>query len=186
MGLACGRHPDPPVRDCQPVAARQYVTYRHGSSMIGRVMNAASPVTEVLGRLLVGIDHVGIAVSDLDTAVAMWAMLGWRETHRETNDEQGVHEVMLSAPGGGPQMQLLASAREDSAIARFLTKRGPGLQQVAFEVTDVQAAIDACLRAGLEVLHPQPQRGTAGRQISFIHPNSCGGVLVELIGPANP
>lgn len=147
-------------------------------------MNAPSAMTDALGGLLLGIDHVGIAVEDLESAVQLWASLGWSETHRETNDEQGVHEVMLSASAGGPQIQLLASSRDDSTIAVFLAKRGPGLQQLALEVTDVQAAIDACTAAGLQVLDHEPRRGTNGRDIAFIHPKSCGGVLVELIGPA--
>lgn len=151
--------------------------------MIRRVMNPAPNVTDALGTLLVGIDHVGIAVEDLGSAVATWAVLGWRQTHRETNVEQGVDEIMLSAPGGGPQIQLLASIHDGSPIARFVATRGPGLQQIAFEVTNVRAAISACVAAGLEVIDPEPRHGTAGREISFLHPRSCGGVLVELIGP---
>jgi methylmalonyl-CoA/ethylmalonyl-CoA epimerase len=167
----------------------QYVTalLRRGDadpSMISHVTNTPQALAATLGTLLVRLDHVGIAVDDLDTAVAQWSALGWREVHREVNADEGVWESMLDAPGGGAQLQLLASTSDDSPISRFIDTRGTGIQQVAFEVTDVAAAIEACLVAGLEVLYKVPRRGTSGRDITFIHPRSCAGVLVELIGPA--
>ena len=136
---------------------------------------------------LLRIDHVGIAVPDLDEAVAFYAeTFGLRCVHEETNHEQGVREAMLAVgpDAGGPRLQLLAPATPDSAIAKFLDRSGPGLQQLAYTVRDV-AATSAALRArGLRLLYDEPRRGTAGSWINFVHPKDAGGVLVELVQPA--
>jgi methylmalonyl-CoA/ethylmalonyl-CoA epimerase len=135
---------------------------------------------------LIRIDHVGIAVADLNEAVAFYAeTFGLRCVHQEANEEQGVREAMLAVGDGtGPRLQLLAPLRPDSAIATFLDRNGPGLQQLAYTVADV-AATSAALRArGLRVLYDEPKRGTAGSRINFIHPKDAGGVLVELVQQA--
>jgi methylmalonyl-CoA/ethylmalonyl-CoA epimerase len=135
---------------------------------------------------LLRIDHVGIAVPDLDVAKTFYAeTFGLRVVHEETNDEQGVREAMLAVgDGAGPRLQLLAPSRPDSAIAKFLDRSGPGLQQLAYTVADVEAA-SATLRArGLRLLYDTPRRGTAGSLINFVHPKDAGGVLVELVEPA--
>ncbi len=136
---------------------------------------------------LLRIDHVGLAVPDLDAAVAFWSdAFGMRCVHEETNHEQGVREAMLAVgpDDGGPRVQLLAPATPDSPIAKFLGRNGPGLQQVAYTVRDV-AATGAALRArGLRLLYDEPRRGTAGSLINFVHPKDAGGVLVELVQPA--
>ena len=136
---------------------------------------------------VLGVDHVGIAVPDLDAAVEWYAStLGLVVTHEEVNEEQGVREAMLSAPGGigGAAVQLLAPLRPDSAIGKFLDRNGPGIQQVAYRVADVEA-VSAALRAqGLRLLYEQPRRGTAGSRINLVHPKDAGGVLVELVAPA--
>ncbi len=136
---------------------------------------------------LLRIDHVGMAVPDLDAAVAFWTdTFGMRCVHQETNHEQGVREAMMAVgpDGGGPRVQLLAPATPDSAIAKFLDRSGPGLQQLAYTVRDV-AATSAALRAkGLRLLYDEPRRGTAGSLINFVHPKDAGGVLVELVEPA--
>jgi methylmalonyl-CoA/ethylmalonyl-CoA epimerase len=135
---------------------------------------------------LIRIDHVGIAVADLDEALAFYAeTFGLRCVHQEANEEQGVREAMLAVGDGtGPRLQLLAPLRPDSAIATFLDRNGPGLQQLAYTVADV-AATSAALRArGLRVLYDEPRRGTAGSRINFIHPKDAGGVLVELVQQA--
>lgn len=136
--------------------------------------------------LFTAVDHVGIAVPDLDEAIAWYReTFGMIVTHDEVNEEQGVREAMLAvAPGGETQIQLLAPARPDSAIARFLDRSGPGVQQVAYRVTDVEAAGTELRARGLRLLYDAPVRGTAGSRINFVHPKDAGGVLVELVEPA--
>ncbi|MEU4422610.1 methylmalonyl-CoA epimerase [Actinoplanes sp. NPDC024001] len=135
---------------------------------------------------LLRIDHVGIAVPDLDEAIRFYAEnFGLRCVHEETNDEQGVREAMLAVGDGtGPRLQLLAPARPDSAIAKFLDRNGPGLQQLAYTVADVKVAADRLRARGLRLLYDEPRRGTGGSRINFVHPKDAGGVLVELVEPA--
>ena len=136
---------------------------------------------------ITAVDHVGIAVADLDAAIAWYAdTLGLVAVHRETNEEQGVREAMLSAPGGagGAAVQLLAPLRPDSAIGRFLDRSGPGIQQVAYRVEDIDATSAVLRGKGLRLLYDAPKRGTAGSRINFVHPKDAGGVLVELVEPA--
>ena len=131
------------------------------------------------------IDHVGIAVPDLDAAIAWYAEnLGLVATHQEVNEEQGVREAMLSAGDGGAAIQLLAPLRPDSAIGKFLDRNGPGIQQMAYRVVDIEATSDALRAQGKRLLYPEPRRGTAGSRINFLHPKDAGGVLVELVEPA--
>jgi len=138
---------------------------------------------------LVRIDHVGVAVADLDAAIAHYQrVFGMRCVHQETNQEQGVREAML-AVGDGPDagyLQLLAPLTPESPIARFLDRHGPGVQQVAFTVTDVTAAAAELRARGARVLYPEPRPGTAGSRINFVHPKDAGGVLVELVEPGRP
>ena len=140
--------------------------------------------------LLLGIDHVGIAVPDLDVAIAFYEKaFGMRVQHAETNESQGVREAMLSVGDGGPDatcLQLLAPLDATSTIARFLDRSGPGLQQLAYRVTDVEAVSAVLRERGLRLLYDEPRRGTAGSRINFIHPKDAGGVLVELVEPATP
>src|SRR6478609_7475898 len=134
------------------------------------------------------IDHVGVAVPDLDAAITFnTGTLGGRLAHRETNQAQGVEEAMIAfgtAPGAA-QVQLLAPLTPDSTIAKFLDRNGPGLQQLALRVDDVVAASAAARAAGLRTLYDEPRRGTAGSSINFLHPKDAGGVLVELVEPAS-
>lgn len=142
-----------------------------------------------LGDLVSAIDHVGIAVADLDAAIDFQReTFGLVLTHSEVNEEQGVREAMLSAPGdttGATRIQLLAPLRDDSAIAKHLDRNGPGLQQLAFRVTDVEAACDTLRGKGVRLLYESPRRGTANSRINFVHPKDAGGVLVELVEPAH-
>lgn len=142
--------------------------------------------TSSLGALVTGVDHVGIAVADLDEAITWYAdTLGLIATHTETNEEQGVREAMLSAPGDtGAAIQLLAPLRPDSAIGKFIDRNGPGIQQLAYRVSDIDAACAALREKGVRLLYPEPRRGTAGSRINFVHPRDAGGVLVELVEPA--
>lgn len=135
------------------------------------------------------IDHVGIAVADLDEAIAFWErVFGLRCVHVETNEEQGVREAMLAVGPGtdGGCVQLLAPLSPDSPIARFLERSGPGVQQVAYSVDDIDAACAALRARGVRLLYEEPRRGTGGSRINFVHPKDAGGVLVELVEPAEP
>jgi methylmalonyl-CoA/ethylmalonyl-CoA epimerase len=132
------------------------------------------------------IDHVGIAVADLDEAIAFWErVFGMRCVHVETNEEQGVREAMLAVgpTTEGGCVQLLAPLTPDSPIARFLERSGPGVQQVAYTVDDIDAACAALRARGVRLLYETPRRGTAGSRINFVHPKDAGGVLVELVEP---
>ena len=131
------------------------------------------------------IDHVGVAVPDLDAAIEFYErVFGMRCVHTEVNLEQGVREAMLAVGTGPDRLQLLAPLSPDSTIAKFLDRHGPGMQQIAYTVTDVEAAADAIRARGLRVLYDEARRGTAGSQVNFVHPKDCGGVLVELVQPA--
>ncbi|WP_072802648.1 methylmalonyl-CoA epimerase [Rhodococcoides yunnanense] len=141
--------------------------------------------------LVTAIDHVGIAVPDLDVAIAWYSEhLGMISTHEEVNEDQGVREAMLSFPGAGSDsaaLQLLAPLNEDSTIAKFIGRNGPGLQQLAYRVTDIEEISTELRSRGVRLLYDAPRRGTADSRINFIHPKDAGGVLVELVEPAkNP
>ncbi|GIF18739.1 methylmalonyl-CoA/ethylmalonyl-CoA epimerase [Actinoplanes tereljensis] len=137
------------------------------------------------GLGLLRIDHVGIAVADLDAALKFYAeIFEIHSVHEETNEDQGVREAMLAVGDGtGPRLQLLAPLRPDSAIAKFLDRSGPGLQQLAYTVADVEAAAAVLRSRGLRLLYDTARRGTAGSRINFVHPKDAGGVLVELVQP---
>lgn len=131
------------------------------------------------------IDHVGIAVRDLDAAIDFYARtFDLRVVHQEVNEEQGVREAMLAVGDSGGCVQLLAPLGDGSPLARFLDNRGEGVQQVAYAVDDVEA-VSATLRSrGLRLLYDSARRGTAGSLINFVHPKDAGGILVELVEAA--
>ena len=134
--------------------------------------------------MLTRIDHVGLAVPDLDEAIAFYARtFDVHVVHEEVNEEQGVREAMLDVGGSGSCIQLLAPLSPESPIARFLDRSGPGVQQVAYGVDDIDE-VTADLRAkGVRLLYDEARRGTAGSRVNFVHPKSAGGVLVELVEP---
>ena len=135
--------------------------------------------------LFTHIDHVGIAVPDLDEAVAFYQeAFGMTVLHTETNTEQGVREAMVGVGDSGSCVQLLAPLTPDSTIAKFLDRNGPGVQQVAYRVTDIDAACRTLRERGLRLLYDEPKRGTSNSRVNFIHPKDAGGVLVELVEPA--
>jgi methylmalonyl-CoA/ethylmalonyl-CoA epimerase len=135
-------------------------------------------------ELITGIDHVGVAVADMDEAVAFYAdRFGFEVGHQEVNEEQGVREAMLAVGNSGARLQLLAPLSPSSPISRFLDRSGPGLQQLAYRVTSIDAAMDAVRSKGMRLVYDTPRRGTAGSRINFIHPKDAGGVLVELVEP---
>lgn len=136
---------------------------------------------------LLRIDHVGVAVADLDQAIGFYQRtFGMTCVHVEENEEQGVREAMMRVgptPQGGC-VQLLAPLRPDSPIGKFLDRDGPGLQQVAYTVADIEATCAALRARGVRLLYDEPKRGTADSRINFVHPKDAGGVLVELVEPA--
>lgn len=138
-----------------------------------------------LKSLFTRIDHVGIAVPDLDEAIDLYERaFGFEVTHKEVNEEQGVEEAMLSVADSGSSIQLLAPLSEDSPIGKFLDRSGPGIQQIAYSVNDVDEASARLRAAGLRVLYDAPKRGTANSRVNFVHPKDMGGVLVELVEAA--
>ena len=134
---------------------------------------------------LLGFDHVGVAVADLDAAMTFYRdLLGMRVVHREENLDQQVTEVMLSSGEVGTasnQLQLLMPLSEDSVLQRFLVRRGGGLHHVAYAVSDVRSASTILRHCGVRVLYDAPRAGTRGSQINFVHPKDTGGVLLELV-----
>ncbi|MEZ7238706.1 methylmalonyl-CoA epimerase [Rhodococcus sp. GXMU-t2271] len=148
----------------------------------------STPLAALSSGLVTAIDHVGIAVPDLDAALTWYAQnLGLVSTHEEVNEEQGVREAMLSVPGspaGATAIQLLAPLNENSTIAKFIDRSGPGLQQLAYRVSDIDAVSTELRARGVRLLYDAPRRGTADSRINFLHPKDAGGVLVELVEPA--
>ncbi len=148
-------------------------------------MSTASPSAGLPAGLLTAIDHVGVAVPDYDAAIAFYRdVFGMRVVHEEVNEEQGVREAMLAVGDGDSRVQLLAPLTPESTIARFLDRSGPGLQQVAYRVDDVEAVSATLRERGLRLLYDTPRRGTSDSRVNFVHPKDAGGVLVELVEPA--
>ncbi|TQL67526.1 methylmalonyl-CoA epimerase [Nocardioides albertanoniae] len=136
-------------------------------------------------HLFTQIDHVGLAVADLDAAIDFYdKTFGMKLAHRETNEEQGVEEAMIAIGDSDNKLQLLAPLNENSTIAKFLDRNGPGMQQLAYRVTDVEQVSAILKERGVRLLYDAPRRGTADSRINFIHPKDAGGVLVELVEPA--
>jgi methylmalonyl-CoA/ethylmalonyl-CoA epimerase len=147
----------------------------------------ARPV--LASALVTAVDHVGIAVPDLDAAITWYHdHLGMIVLHEEVNEDQGIREAMLSvrgAPVGSAQIQLMAPLDESSTIAKFLDKRGPGLQQLAYRVSNLDQLTKRLQDQGVRLVYDAPRRGTSKSRINFIHPKDAGGVLIELVEPAS-
>jgi methylmalonyl-CoA/ethylmalonyl-CoA epimerase len=140
---------------------------------------------EIPEHLFVAIDHVGIAVPDLDEAIAFYKeAFGMAVVHKETNEEQGVREAMVAVGDSGSCIQLLAPLSPESTIGKFLGRSGPGLQQLAYRVTDIDQVSAILRERGLRLLYDAPKRGTSNSRVNFVHPKDAGGVLVELVEPA--
>lgn len=154
--------------------------------MDGMSTQETSPDAGLPGDLFTAIDHVGVAVPDLDAAIATYRdVFGLRLVHEETNEEQGVREAMMAVGDSGSAVQLLAPLSPDSTIGKFLDRNGPGIQQVAYRVTDVEAVAATLRERGMRLLYDVPKRGTAGSRVNFVHPKDAGGVLVELVEPGS-
>jgi len=129
------------------------------------------------------IDHVGVAVEDLDAAIALHEQTyGLALAHREVVEEQGVEAVLLDA--GESHVELLRPLQPDTAVGRFLASRGPGLHHVAYRVADIDAALDALRDRGLQLIDETPRAGIRDSRVAFVHPRSTGGVLTEIVQPA--
>jgi methylmalonyl-CoA/ethylmalonyl-CoA epimerase len=129
------------------------------------------------------IDHVGVAVEDLDAAIALYeGRFELALVHREVVEEQGVEAVLLDV--GENHVELLAPLGPETTVGRFLAKRGPGLHHVAYQVPDAEAALDALRAQGVALLDETPRTGIRGSRVAFVHPRSSGGVLTEIVQPA--
>ena len=132
--------------------------------------------------MLARIDHVGVAVSDLDGSLALLRdTFAMPVSHREVVEEQGVEAVLLDV--GESHVELLAPLGDDTPVGRFLAKRGPGMHHVAYQVTDIRSALEALKRAGVRLIDEAPRAGIRDSLVAFVHPAGAGGVLTELVQP---
>lgn len=128
------------------------------------------------------IDHVGVAVADLEEAIGLYAnVFGMSEPRRETVDAQGVEAALLDV--GDNHVELLAPLGDDTPVGRFLARRGPGLHHVAYRVDDIDAALSRLRDSGLRLIDDAPRAGIAGSRVAFVHPEATGGVLTEIVEP---
>jgi methylmalonyl-CoA/ethylmalonyl-CoA epimerase len=142
-------------------------------------------VAQVTEPLLTEIDHVAIAVRDMDAAIEWYAQtLGARVAHRELVEHDGVEEALVAVAES--YVQLVSPTREDSPVAKFLATRGEGLHHVAYRVADCAEVLEAVKRAGNDVVDEVPRRGSRGTMIAFVHPRSSFGTLVELVQEGSP
>ena len=127
-----------------------------------------------------GIHHLGVAVEDLETALATYERLFGAEVEQSaTVEDQGVRAASLRIGSG--RVELLEPLGEDTPVGRFLAKRGPGMHHVAYEVSDLEATLDELARAGAELIDERPRAGLFGLQVAFVHPDSVHGVLSEVV-----
>jgi methylmalonyl-CoA/ethylmalonyl-CoA epimerase len=130
--------------------------------------------------VILEVDHVGIAVEDLEAAVDHYRrVFGIEPAHRERVEDQGVDEVLFAA--GSSEIQLLGALGPETPVGRFLARRGPGVHHVAYRVEDVANALDRLRGAGVRLIDERPRPGSRGTTIAFVHPSDMGGVLVELV-----
>ena len=129
------------------------------------------------------IDHVGVAVEDIDSSLALYRdALGMSLVHRETVESQGVDAALLDIGDG--HVELLAPLGPQTPVGKFLSKRGPGLHHVAYRVDDVSETLKVLAAAGLRLIDESPRVGIRGSLVAFLHPASTGGVLTEIVQPA--
>ena len=126
------------------------------------------------------VDHVGIAVKDLDAAITFYeAAFGVKLAHRETVEEQGVEEAMFRV--GESWIQLLRPLGPDTPVGKYIEKRGEGVHHIGYGVSDLKAVLDHLKGEGMQLIDAEPRRGSRGSMVAFVHPKSVGGVLVELV-----
>ena len=130
------------------------------------------------------IDHIGVAVEDLDAAIELYRdQLDMGEQHRETVEEQGVEAVLLEIGDG--HVELLRPLSTETGVARFIERNGPGIHHVAYATDDIEAALDAARAAGLRLIDEEPRTGIRGSRVAFMHPKATAGVLTELVEAAH-
>jgi methylmalonyl-CoA/ethylmalonyl-CoA epimerase len=130
------------------------------------------------------IDHVGVAVDDLDQAISLYEKtFEMRLAHRETVESQGVEAALLDVGDG--HVELLRPLAPDTAVGKFIEKRGPGLHHVAYAVGDIDAALTSLSEAGVELIDSEARVGIRGSRVAFVHPRSSGSVLTEIVEPAH-
>jgi methylmalonyl-CoA/ethylmalonyl-CoA epimerase len=128
------------------------------------------------------IDHVGIAVEDLDAAIALYeGSLGMPLVHRETVTEQGVEAVLLDVGEG--HIELLKPLAEDTPVGKFIARKGTGMHHVAYAVSDIDKTLVELAESGIELIDSEPRVGIRGSRVAFLHPRSTGGVLTEIVEP---
>ncbi len=133
--------------------------------------------------MLETIDHIGVAVEDLEAALGLYRdSMGMPVVHRETVKEQGVEAALLDVGDG--HVELLQPLGEDTAVGKFLARRGPGLHHVAYRVADVEETLGELSAAGLRLIDEHARTGIRGSRVAFLHPSSTGGVLTEIVQPA--
>jgi methylmalonyl-CoA epimerase len=129
------------------------------------------------------IDHIGVAVTDLDAAIGLYeSQYGMALVHRETVEEQGVEAVLLDV--GENHVELLSPLADDTPVGKFLAKKGPGLHHVAYQVIDIETVLGSLRDAGLRLIDETPRTGIRNSRVAFLHPASTGGVLTEIVQPA--
>ena len=129
------------------------------------------------------IDHIGVAVADLEAAIELHtSVYGLELVHRETVASQGVEAVLLDV--GENHVELLAPLDDDTPVGKFLAKRGPGLHHVAYQVTDIEAVLAQLTAQGVRLIDEQPRTGIRDSRVAFLHPAASGGVLTEIVQPA--
>jgi methylmalonyl-CoA/ethylmalonyl-CoA epimerase len=129
------------------------------------------------------IDHVGVAVEDLDAAIALYEQTyGMELAHRETVEQQGVEAVLLDV--GENHVELLAPLGPDTPVGKFLAKNGPGIHHVAYQTDDIEATLERLKAAGMRLIDQTPRVGIRGSRVAFLHPKASGGVLTEIVEPA--
>ena len=130
------------------------------------------------------IDHIGVAVEDIDAAIDLYAgSFDMREQHRETVEEQGVEAVLLEVGDG--HVELIRPLSPDTGVGKFIAKNGPGLHHVAYATDDIDSALGKVREAGLKLIDEEPRVGIRNSRVAFLHPRSTGGVLTELVEPAH-
>ena len=130
------------------------------------------------------IDHVGVAVEDLDAAIELYEKsFGMPLVHRETFEEQGVEAVLLDVGDG--HVELLSPLGPETPVGKFVAKKGAGLHHVAYAVADIESTLKRLADAGLELIDSEPRRGIRDSKVAFLHPRSTGGVLTEIVQPAH-
>ena len=128
------------------------------------------------------IDHIGVAVEDLDAAIELYrGPFDMPQQHRETVEEQGVEAVLLDVGEG--HIELLKPLSEDTPVGKFLQKRGPGLHHIAYQTNDIEATLESLRGSGVALIDEEPRVGIQGKRVAFLHPRATGGVLTELVEP---